>query len=69
MGVYDLVNDNGFLAAFYDRLHQYQVSNIKKTHEDVFYELDDEFFEAFKQHRFKNYDCFRMWKYKKLKNL
>jgi len=57
--VHKLVTDDGFIAEFWRRLAEMRRDNPDVTQEDVFYILNDEYREVFKEDRFKSFDAFR----------
>lgn len=59
MNAKELISDEGFLKAFYERVRQYQVEGKKRTHVEIYEELEDIFEAEFGCQRFKSYDAFR----------
>ena len=59
MYVHRLVTDEGFIAAFWDRLKERRGVIPTVSHEEVFEELNEEYRKVFGEDRFKSFDAFR----------
>ncbi len=57
--IHRLVSDEGFIAAFWERMRQMRETNASVTQEDVYDALNNEYREVFGVDRFKSFDAFR----------
>ncbi len=54
-----LVTDEGFIAAFWERLKERRKEDKSVSQESVFEELNEEYYSVFGEDRFKSFDAFR----------
>lgn len=59
MYVHRLVTDEGFMAAFWERLKERRDEDPTVSQEAVFEELNEEYRSVFGEDRFKSFDAFR----------
>ena len=59
MYVHRLVTDEGFIAAFWERLKAKRDGDPTVSQEAVFEELNEEYRSVFGEDRFKSFDAFR----------
>ena len=59
MYVHRLVTDEGFIAAFWDRLTEMRKEDPSVSQEDVYESLNEEYRSVFGEDRFKSFDAFR----------
>ncbi len=57
--VHRLVTDEGFIAAFWERLKERRREDPSVSQESVFEELNEEYNSVFGEDRFKSFDAFR----------
>lgn len=57
--IHRLVTDEGFIAAFWERLKERRSKDPSVSQESVFEELNEEYNSVFGEDRFKSFDAFR----------